>query len=202
MLTMLAHGETGVVMPKRVDHGERRRRIARALLVIVGERGIEDVSLREVARQAGVSMGAVQHYFASKDAMLRYALEYWVTLAALDADGRRDPRAALDALAAGYLPHDEQSRADARVALAFVGPAGREPAIASALEREFTRFARTLSRLLATCNAALDAGGEAVRLAALLDGLRYPVLVGALSYADALAVLRRHLDQVCASTSR
>ncbi|WP_233157170.1 MULTISPECIES: TetR family transcriptional regulator [Amycolatopsis] len=33
------------------------------------------MSLREVAAEAGVSMGRVQHYFASKDDMLGFALE-------------------------------------------------------------------------------------------------------------------------------
>jgi AcrR family transcriptional regulator len=43
---------------------------------VIGSRGLEAVSLRDVAAQAGVSMGAVQHYFASKDQMLLFALSH------------------------------------------------------------------------------------------------------------------------------
>ena len=37
--------------------------------------GWDAVSLRKVAAEAGVSMGMVQHYFATKDEMLRFAIE-------------------------------------------------------------------------------------------------------------------------------
>jgi TetR/AcrR family transcriptional regulator, transcriptional repressor of bet genes len=41
---------------------------------------VEAASLRTVAREAGVSMGAVQHYFTAKDEMLHFALAYGNTL--------------------------------------------------------------------------------------------------------------------------
>jgi TetR/AcrR family transcriptional regulator, transcriptional repressor of bet genes len=48
-------------MPKQVDHEERRQEIAAAVVRLVTTRGIETASLRTVASEAGVSMGAVQH---------------------------------------------------------------------------------------------------------------------------------------------
>lgn len=64
-----------VVMPRSVDHDARRTEIAEAVLALVARAGTEAVSLRSVATEAGVSMGRVQHYFASKDALLLHALE-------------------------------------------------------------------------------------------------------------------------------
>ena len=61
-------------MPKQVNREERRRDIAAAVLRIVTTRGVEAASLRAVAAEASVSMGAVQHYFTTKDEMLRFAL--------------------------------------------------------------------------------------------------------------------------------
>lgn len=46
-------------MPKQVDHDERRREIATAVLRLVTTGGVEAASLRTVAGEAGVSMGAV-----------------------------------------------------------------------------------------------------------------------------------------------
>src|SRR5690606_40101098 len=60
-------------VPKRVDHEERRRLIAAAGRRIAADRGLEGVSLGEVAAEAGISKGLVQHSFPSKDAMLRCA---------------------------------------------------------------------------------------------------------------------------------
>lgn len=53
---------------------QRRRDIAEAVFAVIGSRGFDAVSLREVATQAGVSMGSVRHYFTSKDEMLVFTL--------------------------------------------------------------------------------------------------------------------------------
>ncbi len=138
-------------MPKRVDPAERRAHIVEALLTIAGQRGIDAVSLREVAQEAGVSMGAVQHYFASKDEMLSYALEHWLALSVHQRFTQRirdragsasppEPVKVLYAMAAEYLPHDEESRADVRVALAFIERAAAQPELARAMRGAFTGF--------------------------------------------------------------
>jgi AcrR family transcriptional regulator len=56
-----------------VDREERRSRIAEAILRIAASRGLDEVSLRDVAAEAGVSMGQVQHYFSTKREMLMFA---------------------------------------------------------------------------------------------------------------------------------
>ncbi|MGK5632559.1 TetR family transcriptional regulator, partial [Streptomyces sp. URMC 123] len=47
-------------MPRQIDHEERRRLIADAVCALADRRGLEGVTLRDVAAEAGVSMGAVQ----------------------------------------------------------------------------------------------------------------------------------------------
>jgi AcrR family transcriptional regulator len=198
-------------MPKRVDPAERRAHIVEALLTIAGQRGIDAVSLREVAQEAGVSMGAVQHYFASKDEMLSYALEHWLTLSVHQrfsqrirdraglagvsgpAAGPADPVPVLLAMAAEFLPHDEETRADVRVALAFIERAAAQPELARSMRGAFTGFKEALQALLAAIDPDLDASAEGLRLAALLEGLRYAVLLGALPHRSAMAAVTRHL---------
>ncbi|WP_341356106.1 TetR/AcrR family transcriptional regulator [Streptomyces mobaraensis] len=70
-----------VAVPKRVDHEERRRLIAEALWRIASSRGLEGASLRDVAAEAGISLGQLQHYFSGKDEMLVFALEHITVLA-------------------------------------------------------------------------------------------------------------------------
>ena len=47
-------------------HGDLRRALLDAALQLVAERGIPDFTLREVARQAGVSHNAPYNHFADK----------------------------------------------------------------------------------------------------------------------------------------
>src|ERR671910_1577923 len=61
-------------MPRKVDHRERRELLADALMRLAAARGLEGVSLRHVAAEAGVSTGMVQHYFRTKDEMMTFAL--------------------------------------------------------------------------------------------------------------------------------
>ncbi|MFD2025946.1 TetR/AcrR family transcriptional regulator [Promicromonospora aerolata] len=57
-------------MPRVVDHAERRQQIVFALWLVIAQQGIEGVSLRHVAAEAGVSMGRIQHYFGTKEALV------------------------------------------------------------------------------------------------------------------------------------
>lgn len=64
------------MVPKRVDHAARRREIAEALGRIAAERGARSVTMRDVATEAGCSLGLVQYYFPSKDELLLAALRH------------------------------------------------------------------------------------------------------------------------------
>lgn len=85
-------------MPRSVDHDVRRDEIADAVLAIVARSGTEAVSLRSVAAEAGISMGRVQHYFATKDDLLLHALTR--------SHRRMEQRIEARAVAAGGSPRD------------------------------------------------------------------------------------------------
>ena len=48
--------------------------LAAALFDVAASTGLDNTSVREVAKKAGVSIGAVQHHFSTKDDMFAYAL--------------------------------------------------------------------------------------------------------------------------------
>ena len=62
-------------MPKIVDHERRRREVVSAAWRVINRVGLENATVREIAREAKSSTGAIAHYFASKDDILRAALE-------------------------------------------------------------------------------------------------------------------------------
>lgn len=77
-------------MPKKVDRHERRTLIADALMRVAARQGLEAVSLRHVAAEAGVSPGMVQHYFRTKDEMMAFAMAV-VRSATRSGSPRRSP---------------------------------------------------------------------------------------------------------------
>lgn len=56
------------------DGGDRRARIVAAATRLFAEHGFDGVSLRQVAREAGVDPALVHHYFESKDSLFSAAV--------------------------------------------------------------------------------------------------------------------------------
>lgn len=63
-------------MPKIVDHTQRRLHIASIAARLIAHQGLENTSIRQIAREAGYSKGIVEHYFDSKDELISCALDW------------------------------------------------------------------------------------------------------------------------------
>ena len=63
-------------MPKIVDHDSQRGKFAEAVMRLVGREGLEGLTMRAVAAEAGLSYGSLFHYFDSKDDLLMHAVHY------------------------------------------------------------------------------------------------------------------------------
>ncbi|MEU3373897.1 TetR family transcriptional regulator C-terminal domain-containing protein [Streptomyces sp. NPDC006660] len=114
-------------MPKQVDHRERREEIARALWRVVEQRGVAHLSVREVAREAGMSHGQLQHYFASREAMLSFAMDFASEQTSLrvgrdvrELGERPHPRDVLRVMLTEMLPLRADARATSRMSALFV----------------------------------------------------------------------------------
>jgi AcrR family transcriptional regulator len=129
-------------MPRVVDHDERRRQIAEALLAVAARDGHENVSSRAVAKELGVATGALWHYFDGFDDVVRAAAAEVTRrtgerIAAATAGLRGLAR--LDALMNEVLPVDEVTRTEAHVVVGFWGrlatlastPDGAAPTLAT-----------------------------------------------------------------------
>lgn len=117
-------------MPKIVDRAERRREIAEALLRLVAREGIEAVSVRTVAAEAGLSAGAVQKYFSTKEELYYFALDLtgdYLENRWSEVDYGGDLLAVLQRLITAALPLDDQVRAEVIVVLAFTARAAVTP---------------------------------------------------------------------------
>src|SRR5262245_55375731 len=55
---------------------ERERPLMEATLRVIGRKGLDGVTHRAVAAEAGVSLGAVTHHFSTRDSLVEAALRY------------------------------------------------------------------------------------------------------------------------------
>jgi AcrR family transcriptional regulator len=196
-------------VPKRVDPEERRQAIAEAVYRVIGERGWEAVTLRDVAGTAGISMGQVQHYFTTKTDMLLFALGHMRdrVLARLErrlADlpqpvtVRDQVRAAISVM----LPLDEPGRQEAAVNIAFFSAATATPEYGKLLRDGYARqVASSTAQFTAAAadgllNEGIDPRQEAAALYFLIQGLIGPVLIGQLTPEQAVDLLDRQLDRI------
>ncbi|MBC7593593.1 MAG: TetR/AcrR family transcriptional regulator [Kineosporiaceae bacterium] len=64
-------------MPRVVDHDERRAAIIRATWEQIAEKGIDETSMRNIARSAGyANAGTLSHFFNNKNDLMQRAYEY------------------------------------------------------------------------------------------------------------------------------
>ncbi|EZP61188.1 MULTISPECIES: TetR/AcrR family transcriptional regulator [unclassified Exiguobacterium] len=62
-------------MPKQVNHEERKRLIAKATWRTISNVGIEQASVRTIAKEAGLSLGALRYYFTTQEELLRFSMQ-------------------------------------------------------------------------------------------------------------------------------
>src|SRR3954447_9790266 len=102
-------------MPRRVDHAERKRQIADAVIRITVKGGLSSATFREVAAEAGVSVRVVQYYFGTKDQLLldtqRHVAERSVArMRRLRAETSDAPRDVIRTILRSFIPTDDESR--------------------------------------------------------------------------------------------
>jgi len=159
---------------------------------------MDGVTLRDVASCAGVSMGAVQRCFRTKDEMLLFAVRH--VGERITERLRYGPRnlGALSHAATEIALLDDQHRAEARVWLAFVARATVSPALAEAVRRNYDALQTMIERMISESGVA-DPHDEACALLAMVDGLTTHVLIGRLSPDAAVTLLNSHLDRLATS---
>lgn len=201
-------------MPKIVDHEERRRQIAEAVLRVTAKRGLEAVSLRDVAAEGGISMGRVQHYFTSKDQMLLFACEYMIErtnrriaerIAALPAP--ETGRDILRNVLVEILPLDEERREGTGVWIAFLARAALEPALKSFMRETWINGHGNIAALMRVAQergeipADRDPQRETVTALSLADGLVSHILMGHYTAETAIQAIDDYLDRLFGTES-
>ncbi|HEX4225447.1 MAG TPA: TetR/AcrR family transcriptional regulator [Pseudonocardiaceae bacterium] len=191
-------------MPRKVNHEARRKEIADALWRVTRRDGWEAVSMRHVATEAGVSVGMVQHHFASKDEMLKFALEtigiqYGQRIVAriTALPEPRDPRRVVEIVLDELLPRDGGGQVEVQASAAFLSRAILHPEMADDLIAAGDRLVQHVTLQIRTAQPdAVDPETDARGLLALADGLIAHLLTGRITRDVAEAVVAKQLDSI------
>ncbi|MCP2257622.1 transcriptional regulator, TetR family [Streptoalloteichus tenebrarius] len=201
-------------MPRKVDVEQQKSDIAEAVWRLVGRAGLEAVSLREVATEAGVSMGRVQHYFRTKEAMLLYGLRLAQRRMHERIEARLvrrpDPDAedVLRAVLEEMLGGDHDTRQTIRICVAFLPRALDDQQVADLLYADDAEIRAHAARVIGQAQAqgradpGLDPEREARILWSLAGSLGVEVAFGRTSVEEARATLSYHLDRLLGSSAR
>ena len=168
-------------MPKVVDHEERRAELCAAVWRLASRDGLEAVTVRGVAKEAGWSTGAVVHYFSDKEDLLLSAFQTVADrvsrrLEKLE-EQTREPLELARAWLVEGLPVDADRKAEVRVWFALLGLALTRPALARAQRLTYRAWRGRVAELLGEAQAAgvvrasVDCAGAAAALVGLVDGL-------------------------------
>ena len=168
-------------MPKVVDHEERRAELCAAVWRLASREGLEAVTVRRVADEAGWSTGGVVHYFSDKEDLLLSAFQTVADRVSRRLEKVEEATSAPLELARAWLveglPLDSDRKAEVRVWFALLGLALTRPALARAQRLTYRAWRGRLEELLRDAQdageirAGVDCAGTAAALVAMVDGL-------------------------------
>lgn len=182
--------------PYRQAAGDRRRLLVAATLRCLGRHGPDGLSTRTIAREAGVSLGLINHYYRHKDELVADA--YLTAAGELIEALRREveavpesaPRERLSAFLRGSFSGQVLNPELFKIWLAFWSLSTRSPCIQTAHDAGYGEYRALLERLLgeaarAAGVAPFDARLAAIGLSALLDGLWLEWCLNATTFSPA-----------------
>ena len=155
---------------------QTRANLIRAALKLVGEHGVEAMTIRDIANEADVAMGSFYNYFSSKEELVDEAVrgilyDCGETVDKLNA-GKTDP---LDIIATAFATFAEMTRVDPLLGWFLVNMSSHDATIGATLSERFTRDVRhgIESGRFKVPNASIAIGAAQ---SALIDFLRQRLL--------------------------
>lgn len=193
-------------MPKIVNHDDRRKKIAKATWQVILNKGMEGATVRNIAGEAGLSLGALRHYFKTQDELLVYAMDLVKDRATkrVTAISKRDlpPKEMAIDILMEIVPTNAETRAEMEVWFAFVAYMKPKVKTESMLDDGVLKGVRLIIDLLSSTGCLrpnVDQCMEAERLYALIDGLAIHALMQPhrLSAEKIRETITYHIEQIC-----
>lgn len=195
-------------MPKIVDHDHKRKLIAETAWKIIETEGIEKASIRRIASEAGMSAGALRHYFSNQDELLLFIMDYFLARGKERSKNKswsQDPFIAVQETLLELVPVDRDKQAEAGVWLVFVIRSLTSAAL-NAKKDELTEGEYILMEALLEIlikagyvKKDIDIEIEKLRLSAVIEGLSIHALLrpDIFTIEKTEQIITHHLKELC-----
>lgn len=192
-------------MPKIVNREQKKEHIAAATWRVILRDGMKGATVRGIAKEAGMSLGALRHYFSTQDELIAYAMQLvreraLARIAAIDRSDLPPKRKVLGVLFE-IVPWNEDTRAEMDVWLAYVFSLGRK-ADTLGVQQEIREGMRKLVAYLSKVRllrAGTDQELAAETLYSIVDGIAMHAYLepSRLTKERIAAILTGYLDSIC-----
>jgi len=192
-------------MPKVVDHEKRKNIIAQATWRVILKQGMKGATVRNIAKEAGLSLGALRHYFRSQEDLLIYTMDLVKERATERimniALSNMPPKEKTIHMLLELVPTNETTKAEMEVWLEFTfyfrNKGNIEMANQDGIREGVYRLVTFLESQQLLKNG-LDLEVEVERLHALVDGLAIHAILEPerLTKEKIIDILTRHLEEI------
>ena len=159
-------------MPRFVDHDARRRHMATTAAELIGTRGLEALTFRNVAEAAGSSTTVLTHYFTGKRDLMQFTFEVVAERSGARFDEALRGGGGLRECLEAILPLDPERQTEWRLLTCFWGMAVSDPDMAHAEAQHVRSAQRRIESLLRHHHPEIpDVELAARRLVTLVHGL-------------------------------
>ncbi|KAF0824095.1 TetR/AcrR family transcriptional regulator [Cytobacillus firmus] len=195
-------------MPKIVNHEQKRKSIAEAAWNIIKQEGFEKASIRRVATEAGMSSGALRHYFSTQDEMLLFIMNYYLEEGKKRSQSKNwseNPLQAVEEVLLELVPIDEKKKIETSVWWIFALRSLTSDTLKEKKD-EMTNgtyeLANSMIQMLVLQGLlpeSINVELETSRLSALIEGLSIHALLRPDVYSSEKVkeVIRYHLETLC-----
>lgn len=193
-------------MPKLIDLTERKQFIAHATWKIMLKQGIEGVSARNIAKEAGLSLGALRYYFSSQEELMLYAeslvFDRLTEKAKEIFQEEKSPVEKIIGVLMAFLPAKEESLMEVKVRLIFKLHGGSSEKNYQEEQDVALQAVKNIMSNLILLNLLkkeLDVPLETDRLIHLLDGMVLDAMVRPerISNEQQRKMIIYHLNTIC-----
>lgn len=195
-------------MPKIVDHHKRKIQIAEATWKVIVDEGLENATVRKIAKAAGLSAGSLRHYFTTQSELLLFSMELVSERVKKRIEAKKydgPPLKAMTEAISEVLPVDQERRIEMEVWFVFSAKALIDSKLKALSEKVYHDMHQGLGNIIQSLqslellkeNAAAET--EVDRLHALVDGMAMHHLLHPeiYTYTKMINTLKYHIQSLC-----
>jgi len=195
-------------VPKIVDYDHKRKIIVEAAWNIIEKEGIEKASIRRIASEAGMSTGALRHYFSNQDELLLFIMEYFLARGKERSENKswsKNPLIAVQETLLELVPVDRDKQTETSVWLVFAIRSLTSVALNTKkdelTEGEYILMEALLEILIKAgyVNKDINIEIEKLRLSVVIEGLSIHALLrpDIFTIEKTEQIITHHLNELC-----